>query len=42
MTGLKSLSVDVRVLGFTLALSVAVAIAFSLIPLLRMRRLDLV
>ena len=42
MTGLKSLSVDVRVLAFTAAISTAVAIAFSLIPLLHVRRLDLV
>jgi putative ABC transport system permease protein len=42
MTGLKSLSVDVRVLAFTSALSIAVAIAFSLIPLLHVRRLDLI
>ncbi len=42
MTGLKSLAVDVRVLGFTSALSIAVALAFSLIPLLHVRRLDLI
>jgi predicted permease len=42
MAGFKSLSVDVRVLGFTSALSVAVAIAFSLIPLMHARRLDLI
>ena len=42
MTGLNSLSVDLRVLGFTAALSIAVAIAFTLIPLLQIRRLNLV
>ncbi len=42
MTGFKSLAVDFRVLGFTCALSIAVAVAFSLIPLLHARRLDIV
>ncbi|HVN03966.1 MAG TPA: ABC transporter permease [Bryobacteraceae bacterium] len=42
MTGMRSLSVDLRVLGFTAALSIAVAIAFSLVPLLQLRRLDLI
>jgi putative ABC transport system permease protein len=42
MTGLQSLSVDVRVLGFTAAVASAVAIAFSLIPLWHVRRLDVV
>ena len=34
MAGFKSLSVDSRVFGFAAALSIAVAIAFGLIPLL--------
>jgi hypothetical protein len=42
LTGLKSPSVDVRVMAFTSALSVAVAIALSFIPLLHVRRLDLI
>ncbi|HUO29207.1 MAG TPA: ABC transporter permease [Bryobacteraceae bacterium] len=42
MTGMSSLSVDLRVLGFTAALSIAVATAFSLVPLLQLRRLDLI
>jgi predicted permease len=42
MTGLNSLSVDLRVLGFTSALSISVAIAFSLIPLFHVRRRDLI
>jgi putative ABC transport system permease protein len=42
MAGLKSLSVDVRVLGFTSALSIAVAVAFSLIPLLHVRRVNVI
>jgi predicted permease len=41
MTGLKSLTVDYRVLGFTLGLSVLVAAAFSLIPVLHVRRVNL-
>jgi predicted permease len=42
MTGMKSLSVDLRVLGFTAALSVAATMVFSLVPLLQARRLDIV
>jgi putative ABC transport system permease protein len=42
MTGFKKLSLDARVLGFTMALSIAVAIAFSFIPLLQIRRLNLI
>ncbi len=42
MTGFKTLSVDLRVLAFTCALSIGVAIAFSLIPLFHARRVDLV
>jgi predicted permease len=41
MTGLTSLSVDYRVLGFTLGLSMLVAAAFSLIPVLHVRRVNL-
>lgn len=41
MAGFKSLSVDVRVLAFTAALSLAVAVAFSLVPLAQARRLQL-
>ena len=42
ITGMKDLSIDWRVLAFTMALAVAVAIVFSLIPLLQIRRLDLI
>jgi putative ABC transport system permease protein len=42
MAGLKSLSVDRRVLAFSAALSAAVAVAFSLIPLLQVRRFDVI
>ncbi len=42
LTGLNSLSLDLRVLAFTSAVSIAVAMAFSLIPILHVRRLDLV
>jgi putative ABC transport system permease protein len=42
MAGFKSLSVDRRVLGFTTALSAAVAVAFSLIPVLHLRRWDVI
>ena len=42
MTGMKSLSVDVRVLGFTAALSIAATLVFSLVPLMQARRLDIV
>jgi putative ABC transport system permease protein len=42
MTGFKSLSVDVRVLGYTAALSIAVAVAFSLVPVLHVRGLNVI
>ncbi|MDX2153732.1 MAG: ABC transporter permease [Bryobacteraceae bacterium] len=42
LAGLDSLSIDLRVLAFTAALAIAVALAFSLIPLLQLRRVDLV
>jgi putative ABC transport system permease protein len=42
MAGFKSLSIDLRVLGFTAAVSIVVALVFSLIPLLHLRRLDLI
>ncbi|MCW5964604.1 MAG: FtsX-like permease family protein, partial [Bryobacterales bacterium] len=41
LAGLKSLSVDLRVIGFTAALAIAVTVVFSLVPLLHLRRLDL-
>ncbi len=41
MSSLNVLSVDGRVLSFTLAISVATAAAFSLVPLLQVRRLDI-
>ena len=41
MAGMKSLSLDLRVLGFTAALAAAVAILFSFIPLIQVRRVDI-
>jgi putative ABC transport system permease protein len=41
MPGFKALAVDWRVLAFTLAIAVATAIAFGLVPLLQVRRVDL-
>jgi putative ABC transport system permease protein len=40
MAGFKALGVDGRVLGFTLAIAVLTAVAFGLVPLLQVRRLD--
>lgn len=40
MAGFKALAVDVRVLGFTLGVAVLTAVAFGLVPLLQLRRLD--
>jgi len=41
MPGLKALAIDWRMLAFTLAVAVATAIVFSLVPLLQVRRIDL-
>ena len=40
MAGMKSLSLDVRVLGLTTVLAAVVAILFSLVPLIQVRRVD--
>ena len=40
LAGLKALSVDWRVLSFTVAIALLTAVIFGLIPLLQMRRLD--
>ena len=40
VTGLNHLAIDWRVLGFTMAVTVATAIAFGLVPLLQIRGLD--
>jgi predicted permease len=42
VAGMKSLSLDVRVLAFTSVLAAAVAILFSVIPLIHARRVDIV
>ena len=42
MTGLNSVSIDVRVLAFTTALAVIVSVVFGLIPLFQARRVDLI
>jgi putative ABC transport system permease protein len=41
MPGLKAVDIDWRVLAFTLAIAVATAIVFGLVPLLQLRRIDL-
>jgi predicted permease len=41
MAGMKSLSLDLGVLGFTTLLAAAVAILFSFIPLIQVRRVDI-
>ncbi len=41
MSGMKSLEVDGRVLGFTIAIATLTTIAFGLIPLIQYRRLDI-
>ena len=41
MAGMKSLSLDLRVLGFTTVLAAAVAILFSFIPLIQVRHVDI-
>lgn len=41
MAGMKSLSLDLRVLAFTTVLAAAVAILFSFIPLIQVRRVDI-
>lgn len=41
MAGMNSLALDVRVIGLTTALAVAVAILFSFLPLIQVRRVDL-
>jgi predicted permease len=41
MSGFKTLAVDWRVLAFTLAIAVLTTLAFGLIPLFQVRRLDL-
>jgi len=40
MAGLKSLTIDGRVLSFALAIAAATTLAFGLVPLLDLRRLD--
>ncbi|MBI4889749.1 MAG: ABC transporter permease [Acidobacteria bacterium] len=42
MAGMQTLTIDGRVLAYTAVLSMAVAVAFSLIPLWHVRRLDLI
>jgi putative ABC transport system permease protein len=41
VTGLKELTIDWRVLAYTLGISALATLAFSLVPLLQFRRLDL-
>jgi len=41
MPGLNTLAIDGRVFAFTLALAVATAVVFSLVPLFQARRIDL-
>ena len=41
MPGLQALAIDWRVLAFTLGIAMATAMAFGLVPLLRVRRIDL-
>ncbi len=41
VTGMKSLSLDWRVLGYTLAVALATAILFGLVPLVQLRRFNL-
>jgi putative ABC transport system permease protein len=41
MPGFKALAIDWRVLAFTLAIAMAIAMIFGLVPLLQARRIDL-